>query len=182
MLVEGNRRFVSGAMEQKNLVARREELKAGQQPFAAVVCCSDSRVVPEYIFDAGLGDIFTVVSAGNVVDKIGIGSVEYAVGHLHTPLLVVMGHEKCGAVKAAYHGHDESNITAIMKKLAPAIKRAKKGGAEEEECEKAAVLNVKAVIRKLKKSPIVKKALDEGKLKIVGMRYRLDGTLETVAK
>jgi carbonic anhydrase len=180
-LMEGNKRFVSGAMEQKNFGPRREELKSGQNPFAAVVACSDSRIVPEFIFDVGLGDVFTVVSAGNVVDKIGIGSVEYAVGHLHTPLLVVMGHEKCGAVKAAYHDHDESNITAIVKKLAPSIKKARKGGAEEEELDKAAVLNVKAVMRKLRKSPIIKKALDEGKLKIVGMKYHLDGNVEIVA-
>ncbi|MFH0884121.1 MAG: carbonic anhydrase [Candidatus Micrarchaeota archaeon] len=180
-LIEGNKRFVSGGVEQKDFAPRREELKSSQHPFATVVCCSDSRVVPEYIFDVGLGDVFTVISAGTVVDKIGIGSVEYAVGHLHTPLLVVMGHEKCGAVKAAYHNHDESNITAIVKKIAPAIKRAKKGGAEDEELEKAAVFNVKGVMRKLKKSPIVKKALDEGKLKIIGMKYHLDGKAEVVA-
>jgi carbonic anhydrase len=180
-LREGNRRYVSGAIEQKDFGPRREELKSGQHPFATVVACSDSRVVPEYIFDVGLGDVFTVVSAGNVVDKVGIGSVEYAVGHLHTPLLVVLGHEKCGAVKAAYHNHDESNITAIVKKLAPSIKKAKKGGNEEEELDKAAVFNVKAVMRKLKKSPIVKKALDEGRLKIVGMKYHLDGKVEVVA-
>jgi carbonic anhydrase len=179
-LVEGNRRFVGGAMEQKSFAARREELKAGQNPFAAVVCCSDSRIVPEYIFDVGLGDIFTVVTAGNVLDKIGIGSVEYAVGHLHTPLLVVMGHEKCGAVNAAYHGHGESNITAIVKKLAPSIKKAKKGGVEADECEAAAVYNVKAMMRKLKKSPIVKKELDEGRLRMVGMKYSLSGTIEIV--
>ncbi|MCI0503460.1 carbonic anhydrase [Candidatus Micrarchaeota archaeon] len=180
-LMEGNGRFVSGTMEQKNFGPRREELKAGQQPFATVVACSDSRIVPEFIFDVGLGDIFTVVSAGNVVDKIGIGSVEYAVGHLHTPLLVVMGHEKCGAVNAAYHGHGESSIVAIVKKLAPSIKKAKKGGAEEEELDRAAIFNVKAVMRKLKKSPVVKKELDEGRLKIVGMKYHLDGKIEIIA-
>jgi carbonic anhydrase len=180
-LMEGNKRFVSGTMEHKDFGPRREELKAGQHPFATVVACSDSRIVPEYIFDVGLGDIFTIVTAGNVVDKIGIGSVEYAVGHLHTPLLVVMGHEKCGAVKAAYQGHSESCITSIMKKLAPAIKKAKKGGNEDDELDKAAVLNVKAVMRKLKKSPIVKKALDEGKLKVVGIKYHLDGNVEVVA-
>ncbi len=180
-LLEGNKRFLAGTSEPKNFVARREELKSGQSPFAAVVACSDSRVVPEFIFDVGLGDVFTVVSAGNVVDKIGIGSIEYAVGHLNAPLLVVMGHEGCGAVKAAYHGHGESFISSIVRKLAPSIKRAKKGGAESEELEKAAVLNVKAVIRKIKKSPVVKKALDEGKLKIVGMKYHLDGKVEVVS-
>ena len=82
-LKEGNKRFVGGNIGPKEFSLRREELKSGQHPMAAVVCCSDSRIVPEYIFDVGLGDIFTVISAGNVVDKIGIGSVEYAVGHLH---------------------------------------------------------------------------------------------------
>jgi carbonic anhydrase len=180
-LMEGNRRFVSGAVAPKDFAARREELKNGQHPFATIVCCSDSRVVPEYIFDVGLGDIFPIEVAGNVLDKIGLGSVEYAVGHLHTPILAVMGHEKCGAVNAAYHNHDESYITSIVKKIMPAIKRAKKGGSEESECENAAILNVKAVIRKAKKSPIVRKALEEGSLKIVGLRYRLDGGVEVVA-
>ncbi|MEW6036233.1 MAG: carbonic anhydrase [Candidatus Micrarchaeota archaeon] len=180
-LMEGNRRFLSGSLQQKDFAARREQLKGGQEPFATVVCCSDSRVVPEYIFDASLGEIFKVETAGNVLDKIGIGSVEYAVGHLGTPVLVVMGHEKCGAVKAAYHGHAESNIAAIVKKLAPAVKKAKKGGAEDDELGKAVVFNVKAVMRKLKKSPLVKKALDENRLKIVGMKYYLDGRVEVVA-
>ncbi len=180
-LMEGNSRFASGAMEQRNLAARREELKSGQQPFATVVCCSDSRVVPEFIFDVGLGDIFTVVTAGNVMDKVALGSVEYGVGHLHTPLLVVMGHQRCGAVKAAYDGgHAESNIAAIVKRIMPAVKRAKKGGNPEEECEKAAALNVRAVIRKIKKSPVVAKELAEGKLTIVGLKYNFDGKVETV--
>lgn len=180
-LMEGNKRFFGGAMEQKNFQARREELRSGQHPFATVVSCSDSRIVPEYIFDVGLGDIFTVVTAGNVLDKIGIGSVEYAVGHLHTPLLIVLGHEKCGAVNAAYHGHGESNIAAILKKLAPSIKKAKKGGAEEEELDRATIFNVKAVMRKLMKSPVVKKALDSGSLRLMGMKYYLDGKVEIIS-
>ncbi len=181
-LLEGNTRFVGGVPVLKDLAQRRLELLAGQDPIAVVVTCSDSRVVPEYIFDVGLGDVFTVISAGNVVDKIGIGSVEYAVGHLHTPLVVVLGHEKCGAVKAAYHDHKESHITSIMKKLAPSVRKAKKGGAEAEEMEKAAVFNVKAVMRKLKSSPIVKEKLEKGEVKIVGMKYSLSGKVEIVAK
>lgn len=180
-LMEGNKRYVAGALEGKNFSSKREELRSGQQPIAIVVACSDSRVVPEYIFDVTLGDIFTVISAGNVVDKIGIGSVEYAVGHLHAPLLVVMGHEKCGAIKAAYHDHKESNITSIVKKIAPAIKKVKKGGEESEELEKAAVQNVKNMIRKIRKSPIIKEALEQGKLKVVGMKYCFGGHVETIA-
>jgi carbonic anhydrase len=180
-LMEGNKRYLSGSMEAKNHIAKREELKAGQHPIATVVACSDSRVVPEFIFDVGLGEVFKVESAGNVVDKIGIGSVEYAIGHLHTPLLVVMGHEKCGAVTAAYDGgHAEGCIGAIVKKIAPAVKKAKKGGEKDAEIEQAAALNVKKMISKLKKSPVVKEKLEKGELKIVGMKYYLDGRLETI--
>jgi carbonic anhydrase len=182
-LMEGNSRFVGGVPIQKDLVQRRSELLAGQEPIAVVVTCSDSRVVPEYIFDVGLGDIFTVISAGNVLDKIGIGSVEYAVGHLHTPLVIVLGHEKCGAVTAAYDaGHAGPNVAAIVKKIAPSVKKAKKGGEKHTEVEHAAVLNVKAMIRKIKKAPEVKDALEKGQIKIVGMKYGLDGKVEVVAK
>jgi carbonic anhydrase len=178
-LMEGNKRFLAGSMEAKNHQARREELKSGQQPFAIVLTCSDSRVVPEFIFDVGLGEIFKVETAGNVVDKIGIGSVEYAVGHLHAPLLVVLGHEKCGALTAAYDGgHAEGCIGAIVKKLAPAVKKAKKGGEKAAEVEVAASVNVKKMLSKLRKSPIVKGAIEKGELKIVGLKYFLDGRVE----
>lgn len=180
-LLEGNKRFLSGTMDAKNHAAKREELKAGQHPIVTVVTCSDSRVVPEYIFDVGLGEVFKVETAGNVLDKIGLGSVEYGVGHLHTPLLLIMGHEKCGAVTAAYDGgHAEGNIAAIVKKIQPAIKRAKKGGEKDAEIEVAALVNVKKVITKLKKLPAIKDAVEKGELKIVGMKYHLDGSIEMI--
>lgn len=181
-LLEGNKRFVAGTPEAKDMVKRRAELADGQQPLATVVSCSDSRVVPEYIFDVTLGEIFKVESAGNVLDKVGLGSVEYGVGHLHTPLLIVLGHEKCGAVTAAYDGHAEGNIAAIVKKMAPAIKKAKKGGEKGAEVEEAAAINVKKVMAKLKKLPPVKAALESGALKIVGMKYSLDGTVGIIVK
>ena len=180
-LMEGNKRFLSGAMETKDHAARREELKSGQHPIATVLTCSDSRVVPEFIFDVGLGEVFKVESAGNVVDRIGIGSVEYAVGHLQTPLLIVLGHEKCGAVTSAYDGgHSEGCIGAILKKIAPAIKKAKKGGDKGAEIEQASAVNVKKIVSKLKKSPVVKEKLEKNELKIVGMKYFLDGHVESV--
>jgi carbonic anhydrase len=181
-LLEGNKRFVAGTPEAKDMVKRRAELVEGQHPIATVVTCSDSRVVPEYIFDVGLGEIFKVESAGNVLDRIGLGSVEYGVGHLHTPLLIVLGHEKCGAVTAAYDGHAEGNIAAIVKKLAPAVKRAKKGGDKAAEVEQAAAINVKKVMGKLRKLPPVKAALESGALKIVGMKYSLHGGVEIIVK
>ena len=181
-LLEGNKRFVAGTPEARDMVKRRAELLEGQQPIATVVTCSDSRVVPEYIFDAGLGEIFDVESAGNVLDKVGLGSVEYGVAHLHTPLLVVLGHEKCGALTAAYDGHAEGNIAAIVKKLSPALKRAKKGGEKTAEIEQAAAINVKKVMGKLRKLPPVKAALESGALKMVGMKYSLGGAVEIIVK
>ena len=181
-LLEGNKRFVSGSIENKDFSAKREELKTGQHPYAVVVSCSDSRVVPEFIFDVGLGEIFTSVEAGNVADKVGLGSIEYGVEHLHAPLLVVMGHEKCGAVTVAYDGGEVGgNIATIIKKIAPAAKRAKKGGEKATEVEKAIVFNVKKSIKNiLAKSPILKKAAEEGHLKVVGMKYFFDGHVEVV--
>ncbi len=181
--MEGNRRFVAGTPEAKDMAGRRAQLVEGQHPIATVVTCSDSRVVPEYIFDVGLGEIFTVESAGNVLDKVGLGSVEYGVGHLHTPLLVVLGHEKCGAVTAAYDGgHAEGNLAAIVKRIAPAVKKAKKGGEKAAEVEQAAAINVKKVMGKLKKLQPVKAALESGALKLVGMKYSLGGAVEMIVK
>ena len=176
-LLEGNKRFVDGTLAQKDVKARRLETKDGQKPFVTVVTCSDSRLSPEFIFDLGIGDVFVVRTAGNVVDKITLGSIEYGTEHLHTTLLVVMGHEKCGAVTAACKGGEcPPNIAAIMKKLRGPVKR----GAGD--IEKTAVANVKAVIREIRrKSSIVKHLETEGKLRIVGMKYFFgDGKVEVV--
>ncbi len=178
-LLEGNKRFMSGNLEPVDVKARREASKTGQRPMATVVCCSDSRVVPELIFNTNLEDIFTIITAGNVVDGIALGSIEYGVGHLHTPLLIVMGHEKCGAVTAAYDNHKEASITKIVEKIKPAIAKVKKGEDKAAEVEEAIIENVKNVIEEIKRSPIVSKALDEGKLKIVSAKYHFeDGRVE----
>ena len=100
-LMEGNMRFVQGLFQGRNLLDLRRTLAKGQQPEAAVLCCSDSRVPAEIIFDQSLGDLFVVRTAGLVLDPTSIGSLEYAVAHLHVPLLVIKGHEGCGAVTAA---------------------------------------------------------------------------------
>src|SRR5690349_11077443 len=100
-LESGNRRFASGKPESRNLVARRKELAKTQNPRVAVLSCADSRVPPELVFDEGLGDLFVVRSAGENADPLAVGSLEYAVEHLGTVVIVVMGHQSCGAVKAA---------------------------------------------------------------------------------
>src|ERR1043165_1234695 len=110
-LLDGNARFVAGKSTEPQgvaLVERRAALTKDQKPFAIIVSCSDSRVPPELIFDVGLGDIFVVRTAGEVVDNIDTGSIEYAVEHLGVSLIVVLGHERCGAVSAAVSGGNES--------------------------------------------------------------------------
>ncbi len=185
-LMDGNKRFVSGTLAQKDLGdAKRKELVKGQKPFAIVLTCSDSRVAPEYIFDQGLGDIFVVRVAGNVVDPISIGSIEYAAEHLHSPLLIVLGHEKCGAVAATLEakGKPEGNIGAIIKKIMPAAKSAKKkGGTKDEILEAAIKENVKNTAHEImKKSKIIQHLVHEGKLKVVAGEYSLQtGKVEMI--
>ena len=122
-LKEGNARFVSGALTPKdNYATLREQLSAGQHPFAVVLCCSDSRVAPEIIFDQKLGDLFVIRNAGNIVDEEVLGSIEYAVEHLETPLVVVMGHSSCGAVTATCQGGDlPGHIIDLAKRIKPSI-------------------------------------------------------------
>ncbi len=123
LLKAGNTRFTSGALTPKdNYAELREQLNAGQHPFAVVLCCSDSRVAPEIIFDQKLGDLFVIRNAGNVVDEDVLGSIEYAVEHLGTPLVVVMGHGSCGAVTATCQGGDlPGHIFHIAKRIQLAI-------------------------------------------------------------
>ena len=123
LLKAGNTRFVSGALTPKDDYSLlRENLSTGQHPFAVVLCCSDSRVVPEIIFDQKLGDLFVIRNAGNVIDKHVLGSIEYAVEHLGTSLVVVMGHSCCGAVTATRLGETlPDNIMAIARRIKPSI-------------------------------------------------------------
>jgi carbonic anhydrase len=117
-LKDGNARFVAGNPAAKDLVARRAETAKGQKPFAIILTCADSRVGPELVFDQGIGDVFVLRVAGNVTDPAMIGSIEFAVEQLHCPLIVVMGHEKCGAVEAALGGgHTEGNLAALIRMI-----------------------------------------------------------------
>ena len=125
-LKAGNKRFVTGGLSPKNTYAEdRKALCEGQHPFAVVLCCSDSRVAPEIIFDQKLGDLFVIRNAGNVIDKHVLGSIEYAVEHLGTSLVVVMGHSCCGAVTATRLGEAlPDNIMAIARRIKPSINAA----------------------------------------------------------
>ncbi len=183
-LMDGNKRFVSGSLSPKDVGdIKRKELAKGQHPFAIVVTCSDSRVAPEIIFDQGLGDLFVIRVAGNVVDPVALGSIEYAAEHLHTPLLIILGHTHCGAVTAAVDskGKPEGNIGAIVKKILPAVKKAK-GGSREEIISNAIKENVLLVEREIEKnSPVLKHLIEKGELKVVSAIYDISsGSVEVI--
>ena len=123
LLKDGNARFVSGNLAPKDHYAEdRLKLSEGQHPFAVVLCCSDSRVAPEILFDQQLGDLFVIRNAGNVVDEDVLGSIEYAVEHLESPLVVVLGHSSCGAVTATCQGEElPGHLVDIAKHIRPSI-------------------------------------------------------------
>jgi len=176
ILMEGNARFVSGDVAAKNFPERRAELVSGQSPFVTVVTCSDSRVPPELIFDQGLGDIFVIRVAGNVMDPVVLGSVEYGVEHLHTPLLVILGHSSCGAVTAATQGGAEGNIESIMTEIEPAVEVARETNLTGSDLVEDAIdENVDLVIKNvLDRSSITKELVEDGKLVILGAKYSLE--------
>jgi carbonic anhydrase len=171
-LLEGNKRYVQSAPSHPHQTsARRAEVVQGQHPFAVVLGCSDSRVSPEITFDAGVGDLFVVRLAGNILTDQGIGSIEYAVEHLSTPLVVVLGHGKCGAVTAAVAGgHAPGRIHTIVESLEPSVKAVQ--GQAGDAVALATKANVERVVRQLKEmQPILDERVKGGKLKIVGGVY-----------
>ncbi len=175
-LTEGNKRFVSGSVKQKDLAAQRTATANGQTPFAIVVTCSDSRVPPEMIFDESIGQLFVVRLAGNVVDSLALGSIEYAVEHLHSHTLVVLGHESCGAVKATIEGGTvPPNIASIVRRIAPAVEKARgKKVVESELLSESVKENVHEQIRRsMSMSPILFDAMMKGELLVLGGFYDL---------
>jgi carbonic anhydrase len=170
----GNERFVKGASSPVPLDApTREALTKGQNPFAIVLSCADSRVPPEYIFNQGLGDLFVVRAAGEVVDKSVMASLEYGAEHLHIPLLVVMGHEACGAVKAAVENTpvEGPNLQYLVKAIRQGTDRTP---AEKRELRDAILANVEEVINDLMAgSQLVRHAVGAGTLQVVGAYYEL---------
>lgn len=177
ILMEGNQRFV----EQKTVhphqnMDRVKEIAPKQKPIAMVLSCSDSRVPPEIFFDQGLGDIFIVRVAGNVLNDVNIGSAEYAAEHLNVPLIIVLGHKSCGAVKAAVAGGEvPGHISSIVKELEPAVREAKKTAKSENVAEAAAHINVENVVKKLSNSePILSELIKEKKLSVIGAYYDVD--------
>lgn len=177
-LIEGNRRYVAGQSAVSDLSTnRRSDLRNnGQHPFAVVLTCSDSRVPPEHVFNQGLGDLFVIRVAGNVVDDVSMGSLEYGVEHLGAPLLLVLGHDYCGAVKATVDGGEApGKIGAIVERIQPTAAAVKQSGATGDELyRKVEDQNILAVINEIQASPVVKHMVEHGHLTLVGGKYHLD--------
>ena len=176
-LAAGNKRFVAGKSKSHNVVELRKKLASGQSPEVIILSCSDSRVSPEIVFDQSLGDLFVVRTAGNIADRVGLGSIEYAVDHIHSPLLVVLGHQKCGAVTAACSGEKmpSVNLEAIVDKIGPAVETAKKSAKGDELVESAIKQNVHQSAKDLmSNSEIINDAVKSGKLRIVEAEYQLE--------
>ncbi|MCC7219210.1 MAG: twin-arginine translocation signal domain-containing protein [Candidatus Contendobacter sp.] len=199
-LLNGNQRFVANRLlEPNHSPERRAEISKSQQPFATIFGCVDSRVPPEIIFDQGLGDLFVIRTAGQVIDEAVLGSIEFGSLELKIPLILVLGHERCGAVKASIealehggeaHGKGKSRgkakpsaepgeIGYLVKGIKPAIDKARAWGMGDL-AENAMRANVLLTMSQLKKSPVLAAALESGQLKIVGGRYDLDSGLVEV--
>jgi carbonic anhydrase len=200
-LMDGNKRYVENKLTNasRSDPASRRALASSQKPYAIVLSCSDSRVPPEIIFDKGLGEIFVVRIAGNVPDPVVLGSIEYSAEHFGSPLIMVLGHERCGAVKATVEAKGKStgskNIDAIVKIIATSVKAAAKDceackaiptcaeSKTNEFIECVVDANAKRVAASLtKQSNILKHLVEEKTIKIVAARYDLDDGLVTLLK
>ncbi len=179
-LLEGNARFISGHTAVKDYVHQRFELTKAQHPFAIILCCSDSRVPPELLFDESLGQLFVVRIAGNVVDSLALGSIEYAAEHLHTPLLIVLGHESCGAIAATIQGGVvPPNIASLVKRIQPSVFRVKvrasatlKDGALVNACVEE---NIREQVKQVQEqSEVLHEMIERDEFAVVGAVYSLE--------
>ncbi|HVA41632.1 MAG TPA: carbonic anhydrase [Candidatus Binataceae bacterium] len=184
-LMAGNQRFRNDATGHPLLHAkRRAELAGGQAPFAVILSCSDSRVPPELIFDQGLGSLFVVRLAGNTVTRAGLESIDYAVDHLGTNLIMVLGHDSCGAVRGALaecaSKPAAEKLPEIFANICPAVGQARKKGGDSLESS-AIDLNVTDQVKALERSALFNQRVADGSLKIVGARYGLEsGKVEII--
>jgi carbonic anhydrase len=177
-LMEGNQRYVQGVARRHDFLNEREALTTGQNPYAGILSCADSRIAPEYAFDSGRGDLFVCRVAGNFLNDDGLASFEYAVQVLGTPLLMVLGHQACGAVDAAIKSIGEGttlpgHLPALVTALTPAVKAA--SGQPGDTLDNTIKQNVLLNVERLKNAtPIVSKFVADGKVRVVGAVYKLD--------
>jgi carbonic anhydrase len=180
-LEAGNARYLAGTPQHPDQdSSRREGLVRGQHPFVTVLSCSDSRVDPEALFDQGLGDLFVVRGAGQVVDSVGLGSLQYGVEHLGSGLVLVLGHTGCGAVQATIESlesgeHTGTALDSLVAGITPAVEEARRHGAEGDELLNAAVqINVERLVAFLKQAPVIGAAASSHETEVLGAVYDLE--------
>lgn len=184
-LLKGNERYVEGVSRRHDFKHEREALAGGQNPFAAILSCADSRIAPEYAFDSSRGDLFVCRVAGNFANNESVASLEYAVAELGTPLILVLGHDACGAVNATIKSLKDGTtlpgrLPSLVEGIAPAVKAVSQQGGDTlaNAIKKNVVDNV---IKLSSATPILSAAVEQGKLKVAGGIYRLkDGRVEMV--
>ncbi|OLP17945.1 hypothetical protein BST81_12885 [Leptolyngbya sp. 'hensonii'] len=177
----GNQRYVAGQLVHHHQSSKRiRAIATGQHPFAIILGCADSRVPPEIIFDQGLGDLFVIRVAGNILDDAILGSIEYAVKELGTSLVLVLGHERCGAVAATVkHAEVLGHISILLNAIQPAVDRVKHEPGDL--LDNAVRANIKLVVEQLKSSLPVAELIQQNRVKIVGAQYNLDrGAVEMI--
>jgi len=178
-LIEGNQRFVADHhLHPHDRPEWRAKLVGQQHPFAVILGCSDSRVPPELLFDQGFGDLFVIRVAGNILDNDVAGSIEYAVEHLHTRLIVVVGHEACGAVTAALKSsrqiaREPAELGVLLKSMQPAIRDVSRGQNINARIAEGVEKNVRWTTRRLSQTPAIKTHIDAGELRVIGAIYTL---------
>jgi len=173
LLKEGNKRFVNNLKVNRNLLQQANETSEGQYPFAVILSCIDSRTSAELIFDQGLGDLFSVRIAGNIINEDILGSMEFACKVAGSKIIVVLGHTKCGAIKGACDHVEMGNLTALLSKIRPAVDeettiKENRTSSNPEFVEKVANINVKRTMKSiLERSPILKEMVESGKIGII---------------
>ena len=174
LLIDGNKRFVNNLKVNRNLLQQANETSDGQHPFAVILSCIDSRTSAELIFDQGLGDIFSVRIAGNIINEDILGSMEFACKVAGSKIVVILGHTKCGAVKGACDHVEMGNLTSLLTKIRPAVDdentvKENRNSANAEFVEKVATLNVMRSAKAImERSPILKEMIEKGEIGIVG--------------
>jgi carbonic anhydrase len=174
LLKEGNQRFVSNLKINRNLLQQANETSDGQHPFAVILSCIDSRTSAELIFDQGLGDVFSVRIAGNIINEDILGSMEFGCKVAGSKIIVVLGHTKCGAVKGACDHVEMGNLTALLTKIRPAVDdevtvKENRNSGNSVFVEKVSSINVKRTVKAImERSPILKEMIESGQIGIVG--------------
>jgi len=179
LLKEGNHRFMSNLQSNRNLLEQANETSDGQHPFAVILSCIDSRTSAELIFDQGLGDIFSIRIAGNILNEDILGSMEFACKVAGSKIIAVLGHTRCGAIKGACDHVEMGNLTALLSKIQPAFYDEKtetqnRNSSNDTFVEKVSVINVKRTVNGiLERSPILKEMIQKGEIKLVGGTHEI---------